>query len=87
MYHPPNDTAGRTWTPAPNNGVGPITTGGMMGVYLSADEDVDWHTSYNPDGSQNINGYTIKKKGLVPIPERCLDPQQYLINIDPTDIL
>ena len=64
LYQPGLNTAGQRyvqptiWNPT-------RTSSGVMGVWLSEDEDVDFHITTNPDGTQNCHGYTIKKKGQV----------------------
>ena len=64
LYQPAMNTAGQRyvqptiWNPT-------RTSSGVMGVWLSEDEDVDFHITTNPDGTQNCHGYTIKKKGQV----------------------
>lgn len=58
MY--PTLTDGQKWTPVPYDCT-PETTGGMLGVYLHPDENVEWHFSYGADGKRFITGYTITK--------------------------
>lgn len=52
-YHPaPNVT-----TPRHNT-----TSGQLYGVTTRDNEEVVWHVTYMPDGSQVVTGYTIKSK-------------------------
>lgn len=60
MFHPSTSSSGQRWSPAPITD--PLTTGSVLGVWLSPDEEVDWHVCFGPDGTQLVNGYTIKKK-------------------------
>ena len=63
-YQPSTNTAGQKYVqPCIVNPT--RTSAGMMGVWLSDDEDVDWHITTNPDGTQHCHGYTIRKKGQV----------------------
>ncbi len=51
------------WAPAPY--VDRESSGGMTGVWLSENEEVEWHKQYNPDGTVSITGYTITTKPIV----------------------
>lgn len=62
-HHPEVLTDGRRWTPAPipTDFLG-MTSGAITGVYLAADEEVEWQTMHASDGSVKVTGYTIKKR-------------------------
>ena len=47
----------KTWIPAPHSSSGVVSTGDVIGVYLAADEEVEWIFNYN-----RVVGYTIKTK-------------------------
>lgn len=61
-YQGERDTVGRVWHPAPYQ-TGPATTGQVLGVWLFADEEIDWIWDHTGGNSQ-ITGYTLKKKEL-----------------------
>ena len=59
---PEMDSLGRRWCPAPYQSA-PSNSGGMLGVYLGEDEEVEWIWTFGQGGSY-VSGYTVRKKPL-----------------------
>ena len=54
------NTGGQKWVAAPYQSPG-TSTSAIMGVWISDDEEVEWHWVHGLGGSY-VNGYTVTKK-------------------------
>lgn len=54
---------GQRWASAPFQTPG-TSTSAITGVWLSDDEEVEWHWVYGPGGSY-VNGYTVTRKAVM----------------------
>jgi hypothetical protein len=49
----------RVFAPQPQGNFSGISTGEVISVFLSQDEDVEWTWTVYPDGTRKVTGYTI----------------------------